>query len=192
MLPNAAAENQNPFLPRSDEKQDEVGADSLLGGNAADWSVGSASFTHRTGPGEKGIRLGDIGRVKRDLTPYLEVTLPSGRGVWLRENTYAVYRDGDWSPIRNDVPDPWGAHPDPERDGWIPIRGVDDAVRGFDLRIRILLDPPIDDALWVVGLFEMGSLDDSPVQPGIHVDCPKPAHHLGELVCLVAVELVLG
>lgn len=110
------------------------------------WSLGKASeidaFTTGVGAQVKGIRLGDIGTIKRDLTPYFEVRLPDGITPWLRENTYDIYRRGDWSASEGEsVPAPQSARARPHGSGWILLDREDDPYRGYDMRIRVYRGP---------------------------------------------------
>lgn len=99
---------------------------------------GAGSFI--TGPDTttQGIRLGDVGKIKRDLTPYFEVRLPPGRRPFLRENTYDHYGDASWTMHKGEgarLPERIG--PPPTRSGWLDLRQEDDAERGFDLELRL-------------------------------------------------------
>ncbi len=93
----------------------------------------------RTGPdeGSKGIRLGDVGRIKLDLNPYFLMRLPPGRTPFLRENTYDVYRDGTWTSATG------AGVRAPERiasagGGWFDLGKPDDTLRGYDARILLV------------------------------------------------------
>ncbi len=109
-----------------------------LAGEVAASTDGAGVFI--TGPDTmtQGIRLGDVGKIKRDLTPYFEVTLPTGRRPFLRENTYDHYADATWTMHRGEgarLPEQIG--PSPTRSGWLDLRQEDDLERGFDLELRL-------------------------------------------------------
>lgn len=90
-----------------------------------------------TGPGRRGVRLGDIGRIKRDLTPFFEVELPPGRAPRLREDTADTYEGGDWSsaPVEGPSIEGWV---DPGRDGWTALEPAPQGEPPFTTRVTLL------------------------------------------------------
>lgn len=97
------------------------------------------------GPSEsaKGLRLGDVGRVKKDLTPFFEVQMPPGRAPRLRENTYDLYHLGNWtaSPEGEGVRAAEALPPREGSGGWISLGRRDDFYRGFGVRISVYRGP---------------------------------------------------
>lgn len=99
----------------------------------------------RTGPGEGGVPLGSIAEIKRDLTPYFEVTLRDGEAwpptVILREKVQDTYfQVGTWkgtlgqsgrSRIHRDFDDG-------KPDGWIPLEHDETEGERTTLRVKLL------------------------------------------------------
>lgn len=136
-----------PRPPRSDDLEDRGASRGAVGVEVGAEEVGTVPDASNwiSGPQEsaKGLRLGDIGRIKKDLTPYFEVQMPAGRAPRLRENTYDVYRRGDWtaSPEGEGVRAAEALTPREGAGGWIALGRRDDFYRGFGVRISLYRGP---------------------------------------------------
>ena len=102
---------------------------------AAAADLAGGSFTGPD-PTSQGIRLGDVGTIKKDLTPYFEVTLPAGWRPLLRENTYDHFADATWT-MSKDARPPAPLGPSAGPDGWMRLGAPTEEAGELDLELRL-------------------------------------------------------